>query len=89
MAQVISNFYLVDYGSFFINLMLQASSFTVLLDLNRFVELVDSGFSASAAHLFRQGYRSLGYKHREAYSFKLGYNYAESAAVGVLVLFIG
>lgn len=86
---MISNFYLVDYGSFFINLMLQASSFIVLLDLTRFIELIDSGFSVATAHLFRLGYRFQAFKNKEAYSFKIGYNYAESAVVGVLVLFIG
>lgn len=89
LERIINSFYLIDYGSFFINIVLQSSSFIVLTDLNRVVELLDSGFSFTVAHLFRLGYKNERFKSKEVNSFKIGYNYAESAAIGVMVLFIG
>lgn len=86
---VIKSFYMIDYGAFFINIVLQSSCFIVLLDLNRFVELLDSGFSFSGANKFREAYRDQNHRNKEVFSFKIGYNYAESAAIGVMVLFIG
>lgn len=41
--------YLVDSGSFSINLILQAVGFNILLDLNRFQDLLDSYFSPTTA----------------------------------------
>ena len=89
LERLVNSFYLIDFGSFFINLVLQSSSFTVLTDLNRVVELLDAGFSGRVANLFREGYKAQRYKSKEINSFKIGYNYAESCAIGVMVLFIG
>lgn len=80
---------MIDYGTFFINIVLQSSCFIVLLDLNRFIELLDSGLSFFAANEFRVAYKNEHHRNKEVFSFKIGYNYAESAAIGVMVLFIG
>jgi hypothetical protein len=80
---------MIDNGVFFINIVVQSSCLIVLIDLNRVMELLDTGFSFSGAHALRMGYKTEKYRNKEVYSFKIGFYYAESAAVGVMVLFIG
>ena len=89
LERIVNSFYLIDYGAFFINIVLQSSSFMLLIDLNRVIELLDAGGSFVVAHLFRQGYKNERFKGKEVYSFKIGYHYAESAAIGVMIFFIG
>lgn len=69
--------------------MLQSGSFIVLLDLNRFTELFDGLFSPEVAHWIRQGFNLDRYDCLEINSFRIGYSYAESCVIGVMVLFIG
>lgn len=69
--------------------MLQSGSFIVLLDLNRVSELVDGLFSVEVTHRIRQGYNRDRYNCLEINSFRIGYSYAESCVIGVMVLFIG
>ena len=69
--------------------MLQSGSFIVLLDLNRFSELFDGLFSFEVTHRIRQGYNKDRYDCLEINSFRIGYSYAESCVIGVMVLFIG
>jgi len=83
------NFYLINAGSFFINLVLQISSFIFLLELTRFGELLSALGSVKVAVLFRTQIREQKYKLKESLSFRIGIKYAEASSIIIMMCVIG